>query len=157
MPSFLRYGAYPYIVVVREGPAGGSAATGGGNPAGRSAATRWTRVEHRFVGLFTAAARNANVLEIPLVAGRVQEALALSESDPAHPGQLLLEVFQTIPRSELFALEPVQLLEMAQEVIELGSRRRKVALHARGSTGHFVECVWSTCRGIATPGAAVAG
>ncbi|MBL3737309.1 NAD-glutamate dehydrogenase domain-containing protein, partial [Mycobacteroides abscessus] len=75
-PSYLRYGAYPYIVVVREQD-------------GQSV------VEHRFVGLFTVAAMNANVLEIPLVSRRVHEALALSRSDPSHPGQLLLDIIQT--------------------------------------------------------------
>lgn len=78
IPSYLRYGAYPYIVVVREqlGP---------------------SVIEHRFVGLFTVAATNANVLEIPLISGRVREALALSQRDPSHPGQLLLDIIQTIP------------------------------------------------------------
>ncbi len=120
MPSFLRYGAYPYVVVVREE-----------NPA----------VEHRFVGLFTAAARNDNVLDIPLVAGRVQQALTQSEGDAAHPGQLLLEVFQTIPRSELFTLTPGQLLDIAGEVIELGSRRHALLFLRGDQLGHFVSCL----------------
>jgi len=53
--SFLRYGAYPQIVAVRETvpESDGSAA-----------------MEHRFVGLFTVAATNANVFEIPLVSRR---------------------------------------------------------------------------------------
>ena len=85
IPSYLRYGAYPYIVVVRE--------------------HRGTMaIEHRFVGLFTVAATNANVLEIPLISRRVNDALAMAQRDPSHPGQLLLDIIQTIPRSELFAL-----------------------------------------------------
>jgi glutamate dehydrogenase len=60
MPSYLRYGAHPHIVVVRESLPGQVAA-----------------IEHRFVGLFTVAASNANVLEIPLISRRVHEALAL--------------------------------------------------------------------------------
>ena len=40
-------------------------------------------VEHRFVGLFTVAAIESNVLEIPLISRRVHEALALSHGDPA--------------------------------------------------------------------------
>ena len=59
IPSYLRYGAYPYIVVVREHPGA-------------------TAVEHRFVGLFTVAAMNANVLEIPLISRRVRDALAMA-------------------------------------------------------------------------------
>ena len=64
MPSYLRYGAYPYIVVVRE------------NPGGRTA------IEHRFVGMFTVAAMNANVLEIPLISRRVRDALAMAQARP---------------------------------------------------------------------------
>lgn len=101
MPSFLRYGAYPYIVAVREQP----------------------DTEHRFVGLFTASARNANVLDIPLVSRRVQDALETAAGDPGHPGQLILDVISTIPRSELFTRSAQQLLDMARAVIDLGSRQ----------------------------------
>lgn len=93
MPSFLRYGAYPYIVVVRERP----------------------DIEHRFVGLFTAAASNANVLGSRSSAGASRPRWPpTSKDDPNHPGQLLLDIFQTIPRSELFSLDSAQLLEMAR-------------------------------------------
>ena len=120
MPSFLRYGAYPYIVVVREqGP--GQA------------------VEHRFVGLFTVAAMNANVLDIPLISRRVQEALAMSRDDPRHPGQLVLDILQTIPRSELFALTAEQLVDIASAVIDLGARRRTLLFLRTDRLGHFVS------------------
>ena len=87
IPSFLRYGAYPYIVVIREHP-------------GHQA------IEHRFVGLFTVAAMNANVTDIPLISRRVGEAVSMAQRDPSHPAQLLLDIIQTIPRLELFALSP---------------------------------------------------
>lgn len=122
IPSYLRYGAYPYIVVVREQL--GS-----------------TAVEHRFVGLFTVAATNANVLEIPLISGRVREALALSQRDPSHPGQLLLDIIQTIPRSELFALSARELLDMVKAVVDLGSRRRTLLFMRADSLAHFVSCL----------------
>src|SRR5579875_179795 len=101
VPSYVRFGAYPYIVVIRENAGDGI-------------------IEHRFVGLFTVAAMNANVLEIPLIAGRVQQALVLAERDPSHPGQLLLDIIQTVPRSELFALDAERLLTMAMAVVDLG-------------------------------------
>ena len=63
MSSYLRYGAHPYIVVVRENSREGA-------------------VEHRFVGLFTVAAMNANVLEIPLISRLVNDALAMAHRDP---------------------------------------------------------------------------
>jgi glutamate dehydrogenase len=123
MPSFLRYGAYPYIVVVREG-----------GPHGHG-------IEHRFVGLFTVAATNANVLEIPLISRRVHEALQLAQGDPSHPGQLMLDIIQTIPRSELFALSARELLSMAKAVVELGSRRRALLFLRADQLAHFVSCL----------------
>ena len=123
MPSFLRYGAHPYIMVVRERRPDGLA------------------VEHRFVGLFTVAATNANVLDIPLVSRRVQEALAMSADDPRHPGQLVLDIIQTIPRSEFFTLTSEQLLAMAAAVIDLGSRRRALLFLRTDPLGHFVSCL----------------
>ncbi len=121
MPSYVRYGAYPYIVVVRE--------------SGERV------VEHRFVGLFTVAAMNANVLEIPLISRRVEEALAMARRDPSHPGQLLRDIFQTIPRPELFALSSKQLLDMALTVVDLGSRRRTLLFLRADQLAHFVSCL----------------
>jgi glutamate dehydrogenase len=123
MPSFLRYGAYPYIVVVREGGPHGHA------------------IEHRFVGLFTVAATNANVLEIPLISRRVHEAMLLAQGDLSHPGQLMLDIIQTIPRSELFALSARELLSMAKAVVELGSRRRTLLFLRVDQLAHFVSCL----------------
>jgi glutamate dehydrogenase len=122
MPSYLRYGAYPYIVVVRE-------------------RARGEAIEHRFVGLFTVAAMNANVLEIPLISRRVDDALAMAHRDPSHPGQLLLDIIQTIPRSELFALSARELLDMAMAVVDLGSRRRTLLFLRADQLAHFVSCL----------------
>jgi glutamate dehydrogenase len=130
IPSFLRYGAYPYIVVVRENPGAAARLDGMGQV-----------VEHRFVGLFTVAATNANVLEIPLISRRVNEALALSHGDPSHPGQLMLDIIQTIPRSELFALSANDLLERAKAVVDLGSRRRTLLFMRADKLAHFVSCL----------------
>ena len=98
-------------------------------------------IEHRFVGLFTVAATNANVLEIPLISRRVNEALALSQGDPSHPGQLMLDIIQTIPRSELFALSARDLLDMAMAVVDLGSRRRTLLFLRADQLAHFVSCL----------------
>ena len=122
IPSYLRYGAYPYIVVVREHRG-------------------TTAIEHRFVGLFTVAATNANVLEIPLISRRVRDALALAQRDPSHPGQLLLDIIQTIPRPELFALSARELLDMVKAVVDLGSRRRTLLFMRADSLAHFVSCL----------------
>ena len=136
MPSFLRYGAYPYIVVVREEPGGQERSDSGNGSGGQERS-----VEHRFVGLFTVAAMNANVLEIPLISSRVQQALELAQGDSSRPGQLLLDIFQTIPRAELFSLDAEQLLAVAGEVIDLGSRRRALLFLRGDQLGHFVSCL----------------
>jgi glutamate dehydrogenase len=120
--SHLRYGAYPYIVVLRENAERGV-------------------VEHRLVGLFTVTAMNADVLEIPMISRRVREALTLADSDPSHPGQLLLDVIQTVPRSELFALSAERLLTMAKQVVDLGLRRRSLLFLRADQLGRFVSCL----------------
>jgi glutamate dehydrogenase len=123
IPSYLRYGAYPYLVVIRENS---------GDHA----------VEHRLVGMFTVAATNANVLEIPVISRRVSEALAMSGRDQnSLPGQLLLDVIQTFPRPELFALDADELLSMATTVIDLGLRRRTLLFLRADHLGHFVSAL----------------
>ncbi|MGO9384123.1 MAG: NAD-glutamate dehydrogenase [Mycobacterium sp.] len=120
--SYLRYGAYPYAIAVREYVGGGV-------------------IEHRFVGLFTVAALNADVLEIPMISRRVREVLAMAESDPIHPGQLLLDVIQTIPRSELFTLSAERLLKMATAVLDMGSQRRALLFLRADRLQYFVSCL----------------
>jgi len=120
--SYLRYGAYPYVIAVREYTEGGV-------------------IEHRFVGLFTVAAMNADVLEIPTISRRVREALVMADSDPIHPGQLLLDVIQTVPRSELFTLSAERLLTMAKAVVDLGSQRHALLFLRADRLQYFVSCL----------------
>jgi glutamate dehydrogenase len=121
--SYLRYGAYPYAIAVRENLGDGEV------------------LEHRFVGLFTVAAMNADVLEIPVIAGRVRKALTMADDDPIHPGQLLLDVIQTVPRSELFTLSAHRLFTMAKAVVDLGSQRRALLFLRTDRLRFFVSCL----------------
>ncbi|MEM6107324.1 NAD-glutamate dehydrogenase [Mycobacterium sp. 050272] len=120
--SYLRYGAYPYAIGVREYVDGGV-------------------LEHRFVGLFTVAAMNADVLEIPSISRRVREALAMADNDPVHPAQLILDVIQTVPRSELFTLSGERLFTMAKAVVDLGSQRRALLFVRDDRLRYFVSCL----------------
>ncbi|MGD1112202.1 MAG: NAD-glutamate dehydrogenase domain-containing protein, partial [Mycobacterium sp.] len=113
---------YPYAIAVRE-YVGGAV------------------IEHRFVGLFTVAAMNADVLEIPTISRRVREALAMADDDPVHPGQLLLDVIQTIPRPELFTLSAERLFAMAKAVVDLGSQRRALLFLRADRLQYFVSCL----------------
>jgi glutamate dehydrogenase len=121
--SYLRYGAYPYAIAIREYTDGSKI------------------IEHRFVGLFTVAAMNADVLEIPSISRRVREALTMADSDPVHPGQLLLDVIQTMPRSELFTLSADRLFTMAKAVVDLGSQRRALLFLRADRLQYFVSCL----------------
>jgi glutamate dehydrogenase len=120
--SYLRFGAYPHVIAVRE------------NLDGKV-------FEHRLIGLFTIAAMNADVLEIPIICRRVREVLALADLDPGHPGHLVLDVIQTVPRSELFALSAQQLWEMAKAVVDLGSARRALLFLRADRLEYFVSCL----------------
>ncbi|HUB53933.1 MAG TPA: NAD-glutamate dehydrogenase, partial [Mycobacterium sp.] len=120
--SYLRFGAYPYVFAVREDADGNI-------------------FEHRLIGLFTVAAMNADVLEIPIISRRAREVLTLADLDPAHPGQLLLDVIQTIPRSELFARSAEELLAMAKAVVDLGSGRRALLFLRADRLEYFVSCL----------------
>ena len=120
--SYLRFGAYPYVLAVRENTDDGV-------------------FEHRLIGLFTVAAMNADVLEIPIISGRVREVLGLADLDSGHPGQLLLDVIQTMPRSELFALSAEQMLAMAKAVVDLGSGRRALLFLRADRLEYFVSCL----------------
>jgi len=122
--SYGRNGPYPYAVAVREYTGGDDAV-----------------VEHRFVGLFPVTAMNANVLDMPMISRRVRDALALAESDPIHPGQLLLDVMQTVPRPELFMLSAKQLLAMAEAVLDLGSERRALLFLRADRLQYYVSCL----------------
>jgi len=124
--SYLRYGAYPYVVAVRE------YVDDDGDRA---------IIEHRFVGLFSVGAMNADVLDIPMISRRVSEALAMADGDPIHPGQLLLDVIQTVPRSELFTLSAERLLTMAKAVVDLGSQRRALLFLRADRLQYFVSCL----------------
>lgn len=120
--SYLRFGAYPYVFAVRENVDGDV-------------------FEHRLIGLFTVAAMNADVLEIPIISRRVHEVLSLADLDPAHPGQLVLDVIQTVPRSELFARSAEQLFTMAKSVVDLGSGRRALLFLRADRLEYFVSCL----------------
>lgn len=122
VPSYMRFSSRTYVVVIRED-------------------TGDSIIAHRFVGLFTAGAMNADVFEIPVISRTVRQALALAEKESGHPGQLLLDIIQTVPRSELFAISAEQLLNMVMAVSDLGSRRGTLLFLRGDRTGRFVSCL----------------
>ena len=122
VPSYLRYGAYPYIVVVRENGAAGVCRA----PLYRPVHCR--RHERRRAG-------------DPGDCSPRSRGAGGGRPRPSHPGQLLLDVIQTVPRAELFALSSERLLAMAEAVVDLGSRRRTLLFVRADSLEHFVSCL----------------
>ncbi|MBJ7352485.1 MAG: NAD-glutamate dehydrogenase, partial [Rhodococcus sp.] len=98
--------------------------------------------EHRFVGVFTVTALHENVLDIPVIERRVRSVIAKAGHDlGSFSGQAMLEVLQSMPRSELFATSASWLFETASAVLALG-RRRKVKLFVRpDASGSFVSAL----------------
>ncbi|MEV6280151.1 NAD-glutamate dehydrogenase [Nocardia sp. NPDC051832] len=96
---------------------------------GRAGATGDTTAllqgEHVFVGTFTVTALHEDVLDIPVVAGRVQQAIEWAGFDlRSFSGQTMLEVLQAFPRRELFSSDARRLLETVSAVMNLGARRQ---------------------------------
>ncbi|MDJ0394460.1 NAD-glutamate dehydrogenase [Rhodococcus sp. G-MC3] len=91
--------------------------------------------EHRFVGVFTVTALHENVLDIPVIEGRVRSAIDRAGYDAgSFSGQAMLEVLQSMPRSELFATGADSLFDTATAVLAIG-RRRKVKVFLRKDSG----------------------
>ena len=54
---------------------------------------------------------------------------------------MLIDVIQTFPRSELFALDVDELLTMATAITDVGSRRRTLLFMRADQLGHFVSAL----------------
>ena len=80
----------------------------------------------------------------------------MADSDPVHPGQLLLDVIQTVPRSELFTLSAERLFAMAKAVVDLGSQRRALLFLRADRLQYFVSCLVYVPRDRYTTAGAVA-
>ena len=91
--------------------------------------------EHRFVGVFTVTALHENVLDIPVIENRVRSVIRRAGHElSSFSGQAMLEVLQSMPRSELFATGADTLYDTATAVMAMG-RRRKVKVFLRADSG----------------------
>ena len=98
--------------------------------------------EHRFVGLFTSAAYNARVAEVPLIRGKVSQVAARSGIAPgSHLGKAMAHVLETYPRDELFQITADELHEIATGIVQLGERQRFRLFIRRDPFERFVSCL----------------
>ncbi|WP_067654466.1 NAD-glutamate dehydrogenase [Nocardia harenae] len=98
--------------------------------------------EHVFLGVFTVTAVHENVLDIPVIARRVQRAIERSGHElSSYSGQAMLETIQSLPRTELFSADADSLGHTASAVLTV-RQRRQVRLFLRADRqGRFVACL----------------
>lgn len=76
--------------------------------------------EHRFVGLYTSRAYTTHVRDIPLVAQKIETALASTAwPEGSYTYRMLVNVLETWPRDELFLTSATELAAMAGTVAQL--------------------------------------
>ena len=81
--------------------------------------------EHRFLGLFSSAAYNQSVTNIPVLSSKVAdvtESMALGRD--SHSGKDLMQFLETYPRDEMFQISTDELVDVARRVLQLQERRQ---------------------------------
>ncbi|MFN8125806.1 MAG: NAD-glutamate dehydrogenase [Candidatus Nanopelagicales bacterium] len=98
--------------------------------------------EDRFLGLYTAAAYNQSVVDIPVLRAKSDAVLERS-GFPAdsHSGKDVLQFLETYPRDELFQATPDELLGTALGVLGLQERRKTRLFWRRDPYGRFMSCL----------------
>ncbi|MDP9190564.1 MAG: NAD-glutamate dehydrogenase [Acidobacteriota bacterium] len=97
--------------------------------------------EDRFLGLFTSAAYNRSVRDIPMLRLKASRTLDRAGLDPhSHNGKALVDILETFPRDEFFQVTDAELFDIARGVLLLQERQR-VALFTRTDVfERFVAC-----------------
>ncbi|WP_347350238.1 NAD-glutamate dehydrogenase [Intrasporangium sp.] len=98
--------------------------------------------EQRFLGLFTSAAYNDTIQDIPLIDVRAQEVLRLTGlSADSHSGKDIVQILETYPRDELLQTSAGQLTEIATAVLHLQERRKTKLFLRPDGFGRFMSCL----------------
>ena len=98
--------------------------------------------ERRFLGLFTSAAYNESIQEIPVLRRKAIELLGnLGFSKASHSGKDLLQILETYPRDEFFQISGSDLARTALAVLHLQERRQLRLFLRRDDYGRFMSCM----------------
>ncbi|MGW4480771.1 NAD-glutamate dehydrogenase [Rhodococcus triatomae] len=98
--------------------------------------------EHRFLGVLTVTAVHENILDIPVVATRARAVIARAGVDlHSFSGQAMLEVIQSMPRTELFSLHTDTLFRTVTAVLAIGVRRQARLFLRDDHDGRFVSAL----------------
>ena len=98
--------------------------------------------EHRFLGLFSSAAYNQSVANIPVIASKVAdvtESLALGRD--SHSGKDLMQFLETYPRDEMFQISATELEDVARRVLQLQERRQVRVFTRTEVFGRYVSAL----------------
>jgi glutamate dehydrogenase len=108
--------------------------------------------EDRFLGLFTSAAYNRSVFEIPTLRLKAKRTIERLGLDPrSHNGKALVDILENFPRDEFFQITDAQLYDIAKGILLLQERQR-VALFMRTDVfERFVACYVFVPRDRYTP------
>ncbi|MDA0231160.1 MAG: NAD-glutamate dehydrogenase [Proteobacteria bacterium] len=98
--------------------------------------------ERRFLGLFTSAAYNCSVSDIPLLRRKIDHVLAASEfTAGSHNLKALQHVVESLPRDELFQISEENLLTLSLGVIDAEVQQQTRLFIRRDPFERFVSCL----------------
>ncbi|WP_172832330.1 NAD-glutamate dehydrogenase [Nakamurella panacisegetis] len=96
--------------------------------------------QHRFLGILTPRALNAEITATPVLRQTVAQVLAsLGAAPDSYTGQRAMELLATYPRAELFWAPPQLVLDTMNGVLQLSSRRRLRAYLQPDPFGRFTS------------------
>ena len=108
--------------------------------------------EDRFLGLFTSAAYNRSVREIPMLRLKAKRTFDRAGLDPhSHNGKALVDILETFPRDEFFQITDSDLFDIARGILLLQERHRVAVFTRKDVFERFVACYVFVPRDRYTP------
>ncbi|HUP63373.1 MAG TPA: NAD-glutamate dehydrogenase [Thermoanaerobaculia bacterium] len=97
--------------------------------------------EDRFLGLFTSAAYQRSVRDIPMLRLKATRALDRAGLDPhSHNGKAFADILETFPRDEFFQITDADLFDVARGILLLQERQRVALFTRKDLFERFVSC-----------------
>jgi glutamate dehydrogenase len=108
--------------------------------------------EDRFLGLFTSAAYQRSVRDIPMLRLKAKRVLDRAGLDPhSHNGKAIVDILETFPRDEFFQITDNDLFEIARGILLLQERQRVALFTRKDLFERFVSCYVFVPRDRYTP------
>ncbi|HEV7239700.1 MAG TPA: NAD-glutamate dehydrogenase [Thermoanaerobaculia bacterium] len=108
--------------------------------------------EDRFLGLFTSAAYNRSIFDIPMLRLKAKRTLDRAGLDPhSHNGKALVDILETFPRDEFFQITDAELFDIARGILLLQERQRVALFTRKDVFERFVACYIFVPRDRYTP------